>query len=64
MRVGTISRHAKPVENITDLRFFQVIAGCLHVSYGSGPSKTTVIYNQEDWESIKVVGEGDPGEKD
>lgn len=59
MRSGVIHRHSKAAERIPDLRFYQVINGCLHISYGTGQSKTSIIFNQEDWEKIEVVGEGD-----
>lgn len=64
MRVGVVYRHSKGNERYPDIRFYQVISGCLHVSYGSGVVKTTVIYNQEDWEKIEVVGEGESPDKD
>jgi len=63
-RSAEVHRNERPVELIEELRFVQVIDGCLHVSCRSGKDKTLTIYNRDDWEKVSVYGQPDPGEKE
>jgi len=63
-RSAEVFRNERATESIKELRFIQVIDGCLHISSRVGKEKIQVIYNRDDWEKVEVYGEPSPGEKE